>query len=139
MLQAVTGRPLWDTSPTLGQRGESMSSNQQHFTRAQRVGIGSVALVLGLVLAVLLMAPATALGQTPGTTQTTVASPTTAGAPTNVPTPAVTLSTSNGLPGAQVTANGSGFQGGETVDVLMNGQNVGSPTVNNQGTFSLSF
>jgi hypothetical protein len=38
-----------------------------------------------------------------------------------------------------VTANGSGFQNGETVDVTFNGQNVGSPTVNSGGTFSLSF
>jgi len=119
-------------------------NEHSRFSRPQRVGIGSVVLTLGLVLAVLLMVPATALGQpttespTPVPTVAT-AVPSATAAATTVPNPALALSTNNGLPGAQVTANGSGFQGGETVDVLMNGQNVGSPTVANNGTFSLSF
>jgi hypothetical protein len=110
-------------------------------------------LTLAIALAVLLMLPATALGQTTSTTPTAVpaaspttapaeaASPTTAAtaASTAVPNAALTLSTSNGLPGASITANGTGFQSGETVDVSMNGQNVGSPTVGSGGNFSLSF
>jgi len=123
-------------------------------SRIRRIGFGSLALTAAIALAVLLMVPATALGQTPGTTPTAVPSAsataasataapaeatTATAATTSVANPALTLSTSNGLPGGSVTANGSGFQSGETVDVLLNGQNVGSPTVNNGGTFSLSF
>jgi len=43
------------------------------------------------------------------------------------------------MPGDTVTANGSGFTPNETVDVSLNGQTVGSPTVNGQGTWSLAF
>ena len=105
-------------------------------------------LVLTLLMAALLVAPATALGQatataTPiATTGTVGATPTTSpAAATTTPTagPTLTLSTSNGLPGASITANGAGFQPGESVDVTFNGQSVGSPTVNTGGTFSLSF
>ena len=116
-----------------------MKNERNMFSRGQRAGIGSLFLVFGLVLSVLLLAPATALGQTTTGSPTAVTSPTAESSPTSMASPALTLSTSNGLPGAQVTANGSGFQGGETVDVLMNGQNVGSPTAGNNGTFSLSF
>jgi len=49
------------------------------------------------------------------------------------------MSSSSGPPGTSVTANGSGFQNGETVDVSFNGQSVGTPTVNSGGSFSLSF
>jgi hypothetical protein len=124
------------------ERGVSVSNESQRFSRVQRVGIGSVFLTLGLVLALLVMLPATALGQTttgtpttPVTSATAVSSPTTATASA----PALTVSSSSGLPGATITANGSGFQPNETVDVTLNGQDVGSPTVNGQGTWSLSF
>ena len=124
-----------------------MRNEHSRFSRKQRAGIGTVVLSFGLVVAVLLMVPATALGQTTTGTPTAVPTavtsateaPTAMTSPTAAPNAALTLSTSNGLPGAQVTANGSGFQGGETVDVLMNGQNVGSPTAGSNGTFSLSF
>ncbi len=117
-----------------------MTHERNTFSRTKRVGIGSVFLGFGLVVAMLLMVPATALGQTPGaTTPVPTMAATEAPTVTAVPNTALTLSTNNALPGAQVTANGSGFQSGETVDVLMNGQNVGSPTVANNGTFSLSF
>jgi hypothetical protein len=97
-------------------------------------------------MAALLMGPTTALGQGTGTL-TPTPSPAPAGATntpaaaTNTPTTAttLTLSTSNGLPGASITANGAGFRPGEVVDVSFNGQPVGSPTANTGGTFSLSF
>ncbi|HEY1293252.1 MAG TPA: hypothetical protein VGJ60_09240 [Chloroflexota bacterium] len=92
------------------------------------------------------MLPATALGQATGVTPTpvptsvTTPQPSTATpAPTTAANPALSLSATSGLPGDSVTANGSAFQGGETVDVTLNGQNVGSPTVTSGGTFSLSF
>jgi hypothetical protein len=104
----------------------------QSFSRMQRVGVGSVVLTLGLVLSLLVMLPATAFGQATGTqTPMPSASP--------VGNPAMTLSSNSGLPGATITANGSGFQANETVDVTFNGQAVGSPTVNGQGTWSLAF
>jgi hypothetical protein len=98
-------------------------------------------LALGLVLALLVMMPATSLAQTTGATPTTAPTMGAAAtpAPTNVPNSSLSLSTGSGLPGATITANGGGFQGGETVDVTFNGQAVGSPTVNTGGTFSLSF
>jgi hypothetical protein len=54
-------------------------------------------------------------------------------------TASLALSTPSGLAGGSITANGSAFTPGETVDVTFNGQTVGSPTVNNGGSFSLSF
>jgi hypothetical protein len=148
-----------DPLPRDGQRGECVKYAHQNLdqSRARRIGLGSFALTLAIALAALLIVPGTALGQTTNTTPTAVPSATTApaeatmatsaptsaatSAPTTVPNPNPTLnlSTSSGLPGASVTANGSGFQAGETVDVLMNGQNVGSPTVGTGGNFSLSF
>ncbi len=117
----------------------------QSFSRVQRVEVGAAALILGIVLATLLMLPATALGQTTGTaTMTPTPSTSTSAAatptvvPTNTPNSSLTLSTSSGLPGATITANGTGFGTSETVDVSFNGQNVGSPTASN-GAFSLSF
>ena len=119
-----------------------MSNERQHFSRMQRLGVGSVVLTSGLVLALLVMLPATALGQTTGTpSPTAVMSPTAVSNPTTTTAsaPSLNLSTSSGLPGATITANGSGFQANETVDVTFNGQAVGSPTVNGQGTWSLAF
>jgi hypothetical protein len=121
-----------------------VSNEPQSYSRSQRVGVGSVVLVLGVVLALLVMMPATALGQTTGTpttVPTTVTSPTAVASPTAAPAsaPSMNLSSSSGLPGATITANGSGFQPNETVDVTFNGQDVGSPTVNGQGTWSLAF
>jgi hypothetical protein len=96
--------------------------------------MGSVALILGIVVAALVLAPAVALGQT---TTGTPGTPTTAG--TSAPNPTLTLSSTTGLPGATVTANGTGFQPNETVDVTFNGQAIGQPTTNSGGTWSLSF
>jgi hypothetical protein len=86
----------------------------------QRIEIGTVSLILGIAVAALVMAPATAVGQT-----------------TTAPT--LSLSSTSGQAGATITANGQGFQPNETVDVTFNGQAVGQPTVNAQGTWSLSF
>jgi len=117
-------------------------TDHDSFSRKQRVGIGSVALILGILVAALVMAPATALGQaasgTPGAgTPGTTASPSPQA--TAVTAPEMTLSSTTGQPGAAVTANGQGFQANETVDVTFNGQPIGQPTVNPQGTWSLSF
>jgi hypothetical protein len=134
-------------------QGETMNHDQQQSSSKHHLGFESIALVASLALAALLMLPAAALGQTTGptptppatTAPTNVASPTTqatsqaTAAPTTMPNPSVSLSTSSGQPGASITVNGGGFQGGETVDVTMNGQNVGSPTVTSGGIFSLSF
>jgi hypothetical protein len=109
-------------------------------------------LLLAIVVAAALMLPATALGQaatsTPGATPLATMAPTAAVAatapaatvaPTAVAQPGLSLSSTSGLPGATITANGQGFQAGETVDVTFNGQSVGQPTTNNGGTWSLSF
>src|SRR5919202_3119096 len=116
-----------------------MTSDRHSLSRHERIATGSVVLILVLVLAALVMAPATALGQATGATPTpTVPANTT---PTATPQagPALSLSPTSGLPGSNVTANGSGFAPGETVDVSFNGQAVGTPAVNNGGTFSLAF
>src|SRR5207302_10482556 len=102
-------------------------------SRHQRVEVGSVFLVLVLVLAGLVMLPATAAGPTTNLTPTPTMTTTTA------TTPALALSTSSGLAGSNITANGSGFKPAETVDVTFNGQSIGKPTVNDGGTLSLSF
>src|SRR5919198_504514 len=106
-------------------------------SRHQRVEIGSVFLVLVLVLAGMVMLPATAAGQ--ATTPTNTPMPGATTTPQPAAQPALQLSTSSGLAGANITANGSGFKPAETVDVTFNGQSVGKPTVNDGGTFSLSF
>jgi hypothetical protein len=110
--------------------------------------VGSTAVALGVALSLLVMLPATALGQTatntpvPATPVTATPVPATATpgtSPTAVAGPALSLSSTSGLSGATITANGSGFQSGETVDVSFNGQSVGTPTVSTGGSFSLSF
>lgn len=126
-----------------------MSNEPQRHSRVKRAVSGSVVLAFGIVFALLMMVPATALGQTTNgtptpvpTAPTGVATATTpVASPTTVPStaPALSLSASSGLPGATITANGSGFQPNETVDVTFNGQDVGSPAVNGQGTWSLAF
>ena len=125
-----------------------MNSDRRSLSRHERIAAGSVVVVLVLVLAALVMAPATALGQATGaaTSTPTVSANTTATVPANTTPmatpqagPALQLSSSSGLPGSTVTANGSGFTPGETVDVTFNGQSVGSPTANTGGTFSLAF
>jgi hypothetical protein len=113
-----------------------------------------VFLVLVLVLAGLAILPATAAGQTTSTTPaataaTAATTPATAASSTAATTPqattapaaapALALSTSSGLAGANITANGSGFKPSETVDVSFNGQSMGKPPVNGGGTFSLTF
>ena len=93
--------------------------------------------------AVATSAPTSAPTAGPTSAPTAAASPTTVPtatpATTSVPNASLSLSTASGVPGASITANGGGFQAGETVDVTLNGQDVGSPTVNTGGTFSLSF
>ena len=96
------------------------------FSRTERIGVGSVVLTLALALAALVIAPATALGQGTGT-------------PSPSPVASLSLSATNGMANTSITANGSGFQPNETVDVSFNGQPVGQPTVNSGGSFSLSF
>jgi hypothetical protein len=110
-------------------------------------------LVLTLVIAAWLLLPSTTLAQTAtpttpqptqGATQTPQATqatqqPTATPQPTTAAAPSLTLSESKAAKGTTITANGSGFKSGETVDVTFNGQNVGSPTVANNGAFSLSF
>ena len=99
---------------------------------------GAVGLLI--VLVTLLIVPAPVLGQpdpNPQPTATLVPSPTTQA--TTVPAPKLTLSSSSGLVGASITATGLGFKPGETVEVTFNGQSVGSPTVNDGGSFSLAF
>ena len=120
------------------------------FSRKERIGVGSVVLTLALALAALMMVPATALGQGTGTL-TPVASPSTEASPSTVASPSaqtsptaatsasLSLSAVSGLAGTTITANGSGFQANETVDVTFNGQPVGQPTVNSGASFSLSF
>ena len=117
-----------------------MSSDRHSLSRHERIATGSVVLILVLILSALVMAPATALGQATGAATPTATLSANA-TPTMTPQagPALSLSPSSGLPGASVTANGSGFAPGETVDVSFNGQSVGTPTVNNGGTFSLAF
>ncbi|MBO0884182.1 MAG: hypothetical protein J2P17_28420 [Mycobacterium sp.] len=128
-------------------RNEHQSVNN---SRTARVGIRSMAVVLSVGLAALVMLPGTALGQTNGTPgptngptngPTSATTPTTepTGGATTVPSPSLNLSATSGQPGASITANGGGFEADETVDVTMNGQDVGTPTVNSGGTFSLSF
>jgi hypothetical protein len=122
-------------------------SNTERLSRKQRLGVGSTAVALGVALSLLVMLPATALGQSatstppPATPPPATPAPTMVGSPTAtaVAAPSLSLSSSSGLPGASITANGGGFQAGETVDVSFNAQAVGTPTVNNGGTFSLSF
>src|SRR5579864_4737520 len=122
------------------ERGESVRMSSD-FSRTGRAGVASVFLTLSIVLALLVMLPATAFGQAAATATPAAATATTTTAtnPTTTAGQSLTLSTSNGLPGATITANGSGFQPNETVDVTFNGQAVGSPNVNGQGTWSLAF
>jgi hypothetical protein len=111
-----------------------VSTEHQSSSRVQRIEVGSVVLILGVVLATLVMLPATAAGQTYSTTPT----PAPTAVPTNTPNASLQLSSNSGLPGATITANGTGFGTNETVDVSFNGQPVGEPTASN-GAFSLSF
>jgi len=92
--------------------------------------VGRAAFVIaGLLAASLIILPATALAQ--ATTATSTPGPAVA--------TAVTMSTSSGIAGASVTANGVGYKPTEIVDVTLNGAAVGTPTVNSGGTFSLAF
>jgi hypothetical protein len=92
----------------------------------QRIGPRAFIVFLSLLLGALLVLPATALGQATPTPSPTAA-------------PSVTLSSNEGAAGSNVTVNGAGFQAGETVRVTFNGQNIGSPTANTGGTWSLAF
>src|SRR5919202_1474394 len=130
-------------------RGElSMNSDRRSLSRHERIAAGSVVVVLVLVLAALVMAPATALGQATGaaTSTPTVSANTTATVPANTtPTatpqagPALQLSSSSGLPGSTVTANGSGFRPGETVTLSFNGPTVGTETADTNGKVVFTF
>jgi hypothetical protein len=105
----------------------------EYISRAGAVG-------LLIVLVALLIVPAPVLGQPePNPSPTATTMPVTQATATTAPAPKLTLSTSSGLAGASITANGSGFKPGEVVDVSFNGQSVGAPTVNDGGSFSLAF
>src|SRR5258708_16953322 len=82
-----------------------------------------------------MIVPAPVLGQTDPNLSPTATLVATA---TTVAAPKLTLSTASGLAGASIAAKGSGFKAGEVVDVSCNGQSVGSPTVNDGGSFSLA-
>ncbi|MCA1646213.1 MAG: hypothetical protein LC797_12405 [Chloroflexi bacterium] len=102
----------------------------------------ALVLTIAVILGAVLVLPVTAFGQATPTDQGTPVSGATPQATTGAtaaPAPALTLSAQSGLPGASITANGSGYKPGEVVDVSFNGTSVGSPTVNTGGTFSLSF
>jgi hypothetical protein len=117
-----------------------MSSDRHSFSRSERIATGSIVLILVFALAALLMAPATALGQGAGAATPTPTVPANASPTATLQAgPSLMLASTSGLPGSTVTANGAGFQPGETVDVSFNGQPVGTPTVNSSGTFSLAF
>lgn len=135
--------PEWDgPHPRFGEVIWVTNKPENH-SRMQRAGIGSVVLLVGVVLALLVMLPATALGQTTNGNGTPTPVPTVQGTPNATTTPSsapsLSLSASSGQVGANITANGSGFQPNETVDVTFNGQDVGSPTATGQGTWSLAF
>jgi hypothetical protein len=100
---------------------------------------GAGALALLFVLIALLVVPASAFGQGIGTPTPAAIAPTPEPSATPRPTASLALSTSSGLAGATITANGTAFKPGETADVTFNGQSVGSPMVNDGGSFSLSF
>ena len=93
----------------------------------------------GVRLLNLLVMPASAFGQATGAPTPPVAVATPEPSATPRPSASLALSTASGLAGGTITANGSAFTPGETVDVTFNGQTVGSPTVNTGGSFSLSF
>jgi hypothetical protein len=119
-----------------------VSTQPQSSSRQPRVQTGSALIVvLVLALAAMLVLPATALGQPTGPTPTPApaASPTAATQPTTQAGPALNLSSSNGEPGANITANGAGFDPGAVVEVRYNGQVIDSPTANTVGAFSVVF
>jgi len=86
-------------------------------------------LFLTFLIGALVILPGTALGQATGTVVPG----------TNTPSPTLTMSPTKAAAGASVTANGTGFRGGETVDVSFNGQPVGEPTAGDNGSFALTF
>jgi hypothetical protein len=51
----------------------------------------------------------------------------------------LTLSTDQGPPGSSLTVTGTSFQPGETVNVLFNGAQVGSPIADTNGSFQTTF
>src|SRR5262249_30838837 len=51
----------------------------------------------------------------------------------------VTLSSQQGPPGTAVTATGTGFQPGETVNVTFNNTAIGNPVADTSGTFKVTF
>jgi hypothetical protein len=51
----------------------------------------------------------------------------------------LSLSSQDGPPGTSVTATGTGFQPGETVQVFFNGAQVGTPLADTTGTFRTTF
>jgi hypothetical protein len=98
----------------------------------------AVALSVGLLMATLLILPATALGQaTPGPTP--AVGPTTQATTAPAAAPALALSPTAGLPGAPIAANGSGYKPTELVELSFSDQPIGTQTVNAGGTFSFPF
>jgi hypothetical protein len=98
---------------------------------------GAIALLF--VLVTFLVVPATALGQAAGTATPPATGATIPSSTTPLPTASLALSAPSGLADGTITANGSAFKPGETVEVTFNGQAIGSPTVNDGGSFALSF
>ncbi len=106
-------------------------------SRGRLSSAGPLAIAVALLAALVTM-PGIALGQTvtpatPGPTQAAQA--------TANPTPqaGLSLSASQGAPGLSVTAFGSGYRPGETVQVTFDGSPVGAATANTGGSFGLSF
>jgi hypothetical protein len=100
---------------------------------------------VSLLVATLLVLPATALGQADPTAVPATAVPATAVPATTVPAPApagapaLTLVPTTDIVGAAVALNGTGYKPTELVEVSFNGQPLGSATANASGAFSLPF
>jgi hypothetical protein len=96
-------------------------------------------MALLFVLVAMLGVPALAFGQGTGTPAPVATVATPEPSATLRPTASLALSTASGLADGTITANGLSFKPGESVEVTFNGQSVGSPLVNDGGSFSLSF
>src|SRR5579864_6819990 len=122
-------------------RGDLVTT--RHHNPSPRRPVNSIAragaIALLFVLVSLLVMPTSALGQATGAPTPPAAAATPEPSATPRPIASLALSNASGLAGGTITANGSAFTPGETVDVTFNGQTVGSPTVNTGGSFSLSF
>ena len=73
--------------------------------------------------------PVVATGRTRGTASVTF----------TISGSSLSLSSQDGPPGTSVTATGTGFQPGETVQVFFNGASVGTPVADTTGSFRTTF